>query len=99
MFEIGMGYRDKLGIITSNWKYSLCISRPILSLTWDPRPEQLLPAGARRRGGNQVNAFLSFKDFNMIFVSGFTKGLYKMGFVAEKNVSACGAVSRSIITL
>ena len=35
----------------------------------------------------------------MIFVSRFTKGLYKMGFVAEKNVAACSAVSRSIITL
>ena len=35
----------------------------------------------------------------MIFVSGFAKGLYKMGFVAEKNVAACSAVSRLIITL
>ena len=58
-------------------------------------------AAAINRGtqGNEVNAFLSFKDFNMIFVSGFAKGLYKMGFVAEKNVAACSVVSRSIITL
>ena len=77
-----MGYRDSAVSLTSNMNYLIgknivpggthliCISGPILSLG---ARRQLLPA--TRRG--QLNAFLSFKDFNMIFISGFTKVFIK----------------------
>ena len=56
-------------------------------------------AAAINRGtqGNKVNAFLSFKDFNMIFISGFSKVFIKWVFVAQKCVAT--KEIRSILSL